>query len=173
MEKKILLIIAHEGYQQVEYNDTKKTLRTLNMQVFTASNIRGSAIAKDGSTTLVDIAIKDVVVAHYDGIFFIGGPGTLENLDNEASYLLAKEAVALHKPLGAICIATRILAHARVLNGKNATGWNEDHVLNTLYPNHNITYDLSDDVIVDGIIVTAVGPESAQKFAQKIAELVK
>ena len=45
--RKILMIIAHEGFQQVEYGIPKKTFEQAGFAVVTASNKPGIATAKD------------------------------------------------------------------------------------------------------------------------------
>jgi protease I len=172
MAKKVLFVVAHEGYQQIEYGEPKKLLETAGIKVITASNAPGFAIAKDGSTTAVDVLIKNVNVADYDGIFFIGGPGALEHLDNQDSYILIKAIAGTKKPLGAICISTRILAKAGVLTQRKATGWDGDHKLAELFKEYDVEY-VKQGVVIDGHIITAVGPHAALEFGKAIINLLK
>ena len=171
MAKKVALVIASKGYQQVEYNEPKKLLEQAGFSVVTISDKAGKAVAKDNSTTAVDATISDMYVSDYAGIFFIGGPGALEHLDNQASYRVLQTARAHHIPIGAICIATRILAHAGVLDGKEATGWNEDNKLAEIYYNAKVSYAPVDVMVCDAII-TATGPSVAKQFAQEIIALL-
>jgi protease I len=172
MAKKVLLVVAPEGYHQVEYNEPKKILESAGIDVLTASTITRAAIAKDGSSTPVDILLDKVNVKDYDGIFFIGGPGALEGLDNEHSYRVIKDAAQAEIPFGAICVSPRILAKTGVLVGKRATGWDDDKELSELFRQHHVEY-VSDEVVIDGNIITAVGPHAAQKFGKAILEMVK
>jgi protease I len=172
-EVTVLLIIASEGYQQTEYSRPKKILTDAGFTVVTGSNASGTAVAKDGSTTLVDITLDQVVVNNYAGIFFIGGSGTAEHLDNNTSYKIIQEAFLQHRPIGAICIATRILAKTNVLRDKYATGWNEDGLLNALYKECGAVYLPEEKVVVDSNIITATDPSAAQQFGEKIVELLQ
>lgn len=70
--QKILLIVASEGYQPIEYGTPKRLLVQAGYEVHTASIVVGLAHASDGSTTQADIAIHDIVPHSYDGIFLIG-----------------------------------------------------------------------------------------------------
>jgi len=169
--KSILLVVAYEGFQQVEYNEPKKILQDQGFTVVTASTKPGAAVAKDGSTTPVDILIDTVKVTDYVGIYFIGGPGALEYLDNETSYTLLKQAAHHKIPFGAICISPRILAAAGVLKGKKATGWNDDNELQSIFKEHGVIYEKT-GVVVDGNIITATGPKTAQDFGKAIAKLL-
>lgn len=170
--KQIIFVVAHEGYQQDEYEIPKKLLEEAGFQIITASDKHGTATAKDESTTTIDIALQGIDLEGCGGIFFIGGPGTLEHLDNEVSYAIIQKADFIGKPLGAICISTRILAHAGVLKGKNATGWNGDNKLGDIFKDAGVKY-VHQDVVVDGTLVTATGPHAAQEFGEKIISVLQ
>jgi protease I len=171
MTKKVALIIAHEAYHQVEYNEPKKALETAGFTVIAVSNKAGTAKAKDNSTASVNKIISDLDVNEYAGIFFIGGPGALEHLDNQASYKIIQAARASHIPIGAICISTRILAHANILQGIEATGWNDDNKLADIYRDYKISYAPVDVMVCDGV-VTATGPSVAKQFGDEIVTLL-
>lgn len=167
---KVLFIIAHEGFQPVEYNDPKNILQENGVEVFTASNLSDVAkAAYGGEDVAVDLLVKDVDVADYNGIFFIGGPGALENLDNDESYNLAKQISDSGKLWGAICIAPRILAHAGVLKDKRVTGWDEDSELGEILSEAGAGY-IHEPVVVDGKLITATGPKAAADWGRKILE---
>lgn len=171
MAKKVALVIAHEGYHQIEYNEPKKILEKAGFAITTVSNKAGTAKAKDNSTTAVDATLADFDVSHYAGVFFIGGPGALEHLDNQESYQLLQKARALQMPIGAICVSTRILAHAQILQGIEATGWNEDNKLAGIYRDYKISYAPVDVMVCDGV-VTATGPSVAKQFGDEIVTLL-
>lgn len=168
----ILFVVSHQGYQPVEYFVPKKLLEQAGFNVVTASNQGGVATALDESTTPVDILIQDAHSEDYDGIFFIGGPDALDYLDNEQSYKLITDAVANKKIVGAICISTRILAHAQILKGKRATGWNGDNTLASIYKEYDVQY-VPKDVVVDGSLITATGPNVAREFGEQIITLLQ
>ncbi len=168
---KVLLIVAHEGFQPIEYHDTKKIVEEAGFTVITASDKAGTATDSEGKTIAVDLTLSHVKVAHYAGIFFIGGPGALEHLDNKSSYRIIKEAVQKYLPVGAICISTRILVKANALTRKRATGWNGDNELEKLYALYDVIY-LPEPVVVADNIITAIGPSAAKIFGQEIISLI-
>jgi protease I len=170
-DNKVALIIASVGYQQVEYSVPKHIIEAAGIGVITVSDKPGTATAKDNSTTSVDLTLAELQVADYKAILFVGGPGALEHLDNEVSYRIIRDAVKLRKVVGAICISTRILAKADVLDGKQATGWDGDNVLENLYKEHGATF-VTKNVVSDGNIITAVGPVAAQEFGQEVLRLI-
>ncbi|MFI5332523.1 MAG: DJ-1/PfpI family protein [Candidatus Babeliales bacterium] len=170
--KKALFVIASTDYQPIEYTIPKNLLEQAGFTVVTASNALGIAHATDHSTTPVDILVHDAVVTDYDGIFFVGGAGALEYLDNHASYALITKAIQAKKVVGAICISTRILAHSGILKDKQATGFNGDNELGAIYQEHRIHY-IPKDVVVDGRIITATGPNAAREYAEVVITLLQ
>ncbi len=170
-KKKVVLLIAHEGYQQVEYGIPREILASENIDVITASDQSGTATAKDHSTTIVDMTIEQINPMLIDGLFIIGGPGALECLDKPAVHALLQQMKALNKPFGAICVSPRILANAEVLAGKKATGWDDDNKLAAFFKSHDVIYE-NHHVVIDRNIVTATGPEAAQSFAQAILKVL-
>lgn len=170
--KKVLLVIANEGFQQVEYNVPKKIVRDAGYTVETASDQAVPAIAKDGSTAKVDVVLEKVDPDSYAGIFFIGGPGAMDHLDHEKSYRIIRHAAQNSIPLGAICIATRILVNAGIMADRQATGWDGDGELADMYHDYGVIY-VKKNVVVDRNIVTATGPNAAQEFGEQIVALLR
>lgn len=168
----VLLVIASEGFQNVEYQIPKDIITQAGFLVKTASNKKNPATAKDGSTTTVDYSLEEVNVDHFHGIFFIGGPGAIDCLDNPTSYSIINLAVQARLPIGAICIASRILAKAGVLKGKHATGWNGDGKLEEIFEQYSAVY-IRQNVVVDGTIITAVGPQAAEEFGNQIVSMLQ
>lgn len=168
---KIVLVIAHDGFQPIEYREPKKILEDAGFTVITASDKPGTATDSEGGTTAVNLTLPEVKVTDYDGIFFIGGPGALEHLDTKESYRIIKDASKKHLPLGAICISTRILAKAGALTRKRATGWNGDNELEKFYEAYDVVY-LPEPVVVTENIITATGPAAAKTFGQEIISLL-
>ncbi len=74
--------------------------------------------------------------------------------------------------MGAICVSTRILAHAQALKNKRATGWNGDNALGGIYKEYDVQY-VPKDVVVDGLIITATGPNVAREFGEQIITLLQ
>jgi protease I len=186
MHKKILFIIASEGYQPVEYGDAKKVLEEAGHQVITVSDRGGEAVAGNGLVAKVDVTVselnarrRDLSLAlssadereNYDGLFFVGGAGALGCLDNEESYKLLREWEKTGKPYGAICISPRILAKAGVLKNKKATGWDGDGELEGVLSAHGAEY-VRQAVVVDGNLVTGNGPSAARGWGERICEIL-
>ena len=166
--KKVLFIIAHHGFQPVEYGTAKKVLQSAGVQIITASNLSGVAVSSTNESVLVDIVLDDVEISNYDGIFFIGGPGALANLDNEKSYRIIREVAVSGKIWGAICISPRILASAGVLKNKKVTGWDKDNELAGIFVKAGAEY-VHESVVVDENLITGNWPLAAEEWGRAIA----
>lgn len=166
--KRALVIIAQEGYQDVELAGTKAGLEAGGFTPVLCSKEAGACIGKLGGKEHALIAMKDVDVSDYARVVFVGGPGAGALASDGDALNIAYRTVEKGIPLGAICIAPTILAKAKVLDGKKATVWNEDGEQAAVLEQAGATYT-GDDVTVDGKIVTANGPEAAEEFGRTIA----
>ena len=166
----VALVVASHDYQPVEYSVPKKILEHSGITVLTVSDKPGTAVAKDGSTTPVDITLDKITLTDFDALFFIGGPGAMEHLDNQTSYTLIQQTAEAKKPFGAICASTRILAKSGVIQGKRVTGWDSDNLLSDILKDAQALY-IKKDVVVDGNIITATGPNAAQEFGAQILRI--
>ena len=168
---KVLLIIAFQGFQPLEYEEPKKILQKAGVEVITGSDQTGTALSAIDKPVQVDIILDDVKIEDYDGVFFIGGPGALEHLDNEKSYRIIRELSESDKAWGAICISPRILAKAGVLENKKATGWNDDGQLDDILEQVGAEY-VRQPVVADDKLVTGWGPDAAQEFGKAILKIL-
>ena len=170
MPKSALLIIAQKGFQDVELNGTRDGLTEAGFDVILASTEAGECVGKFGATEMAAVALKDVSVKDYDRIGYIGGPGAANLWQNADAKRIAQDTVNAQKPLGAICIAPKVLAAAEVLVGKKATVWNEDGDQAGFMAIHDSEYT-GEDITVDGLIVTGNGPKAAVEFGRTFASL--
>lgn len=171
--KEVIIVVAEKDFRDEEYFVTKEIIEKAGFNVKTASNKIGRAVGADGGDAKIDFLISAINPINFESIIFIGGPGCLLYLDNETSYQLIKETVRQNKLLCAICISPVILAKAGVLVGKKATVWssplNKEPI--EILKNNGAIY-LEQDVVVDGKIVTANGPDASKKFGETIIRLL-
>ena len=168
--KRALVVIAKEGFQDVEEAGTRKGLASAGFEVIHASTEKGTCTGKFGGVIEAEVSLKDVNVANVDRVAFIGGPGAVNLWNNEDAKRIARDTVAAGKILGAICIAPKILAAAGVLRGVNATVWNDDGDQGIFLEDHGALYT-DQLVIADGRIITASGPDVAEKFGKEFADM--
>jgi protease I len=171
MKKKIMMVIASNGYHQVEFNIPYTIFNDSGFDVTVCSDKAGNAIAKDGSPFKVGLTIAEAKMTNYTALVLVGGPGALECLDNEESYALIQDAMKEGCTIAAICISPRIIATAGGLVGVQATGWDDDGELQALFDKHGAYY-LKEPVVTDGNRVTAQGPKDAEAFAEAIKAIL-
>lgn len=157
---KAVFVIAPEGFKDIEYIAPKKVLEDGGVSVVTAS-LQKTAIGSDGAKVEVDILLTEVDFS-YDGIVFVGGPGSKIYFNNTKALELAKGYFDNGKVVGAICIAPVILGNAGILKGKKAT------VFSGFENNMKCAECTGANVEVDGKIVTSSGPFAAEEFGEKL-----
>lgn len=168
--KKALVILAQDGYQDREYAGTRGELGKAGFGIVVASVRAGECQGKLGGKEQAAVALRDVRVADYDRIAFIGGPGAGALASDPEALRIANDAVRAEMPLGAICIAPVILAKAHVLDGRKATVWDSGGGQAGVLERYGAIYT-GEDVTVDGKIVTGSGPSAAEEFGRTLASL--
>ncbi|MBW2971655.1 DJ-1/PfpI family protein [Candidatus Woesearchaeota archaeon] len=167
-DKKILMVIAPEGFRDEEFLEPKKVFEGAGAEVTVASKGVKVAKGKLGATADVDMDISEASADDYDAVVFIGGPGAAVYFDDPVALNLAQKSYNSGKVTAAICIAPSILANAGVLDGKQATSF-ESESRNIEAKSAGYT---GKPVTVDGKIVTANGPAAAKKFGEAIVKLL-
>lgn len=161
------MIIAPRNFRDEELLVTKKVLETSGGIVTIASTQLFQAQGMFGAKATPDTTIDKVDVDSFDGVIFVGGSGAEVYFNNATAHSIAKQAIQKNKILGAICIAPGILANAGVLNGRKATVWNGEYM--NLLKRKGAIYT-GEEVTKDQKIITANGPQAAEKFGKTIVE---
>ena len=167
-DKKVLMVIAPKNFRDEEFFKSRVALQSEGARVVIASKTTEEVTGMLGGKTKPDINLSEVNVQDYDAVVFIGGTGSSVYFNDQQALNLAKEAVGQNKIVGAICVAPSILANAGVLKGKKATSFSSER--GNLEAKGASFVD--QPVVADGKIVTATGPQSAEEFGQKVAEVL-
>jgi len=167
--KNIAVIIAFRDFRDEEYFIPKQIIKKAGIKIVNVSNSLGKALGAEGGEVTVDVSLEKLKVDNFDGVVFIGGPGALKYLDNEASYLIIKEVVSKNKLLAALCIAPVILARAGVLKNKKATVWSSslDKSAIRILKENKVEYQ-EKSVVIEGRIITGSGPMAAKEFGESV-----
>jgi protease I len=162
--KKVVMIIAHRNFRDEELLRPRSVLEKAGAKVTIACSSLTPAKGMLGATVKPDLLLKDVKPEDYHAVLYVGGPGAKEYWDDKKAHEVARQALDKGKVLGAICIAPVTLANAGLLDGKKATVWpSEAGRLRAQGANYT-----GSDVEVDGRIITASGPEAAEKFGRAV-----
>lgn len=163
--KRVVMIIAHQDFRDEELEEPTKLLEEQGAKVAVASSSMEQAQGMLGAQVLPDVLLENVKAADFDAVVFVGGKGASEYWNDAKAHQIAREASQNGKVLGAICLAPVTLANAGVLKGKKATVWESE---SSRLQKQGAHYTGA-AVEVDGLIVTANGPEAAQEFGKALA----
>ena len=164
--KRVLLIVAQQGYQDQELFETKRGLELAGVSAPIASTRTGSIIGALGGTANAELLVNQVNLNDYSGIVLIGGPGAVDLLVNPTVLNLVRQAAAQRKVVAAIGTAPSVLANAGVLRGVRVTGFLTEQAR---IQQGGATYT-GNPAEKDGLIVTATGPLAVTLFVQAILE---
>ena len=169
---KALFIIAPINFRDEEYFVTKHILEEDGIDVTTSSNSETST-SEFGKQVKIDVLLENVD-SDYDVIIFVGGSGAISYFDDSTALELAKKFFDEGKVVSAICIGPAILAKAGVLDSKRATVWAKPNKIEgiEILEENGASY-VNQNVVIDGKIITANGPEAAEEFGKKILEVLK
>ncbi|MBI5253377.1 MAG: DJ-1/PfpI family protein [Euryarchaeota archaeon] len=166
---KVVMIIASQRFRDEELLKPKRVLEEQGVKVTIASSSLETAVGVLGAKVKPDILLRDVKVEDYDAVIFVGGTGAQEYWNDSLAHSIARKAGESKKLLGAICIAPVTLANAGLLAGRKATVFSSE-VSKIKAKGANYT---GTGVEIDGRIITADGPGSAEKFGAAIANALK
>ena len=166
-----VLIPIARGCEELEAVTIIDLLRRADIDVTTASLDTGHQVnpvtASRGVVIIPDITLDQAMTQNYDMLVLPGGLPGADHLDNDQRiHKLLKKMATENKYTAAICAAPKILANAKLLEGKSATS----------YPGfidkmnlHN-TQIKQDAVVCDDKIITSRGPATAMEFALTLIE---
>ena len=167
--RKVLMIVGPKNFRDEEYFQPKVVLQAAGAEVVTVAKTKEEeATGIKGGKAKIDKLLNQVKAKDYDGLVFVGGQGAKTYFRDKKAWDLARDFNKSGKVIGAICIAPTILANAGLLQGKKVTSFSSEEK-KLIAKGAKVT---GKPVEVDEKIVTAVGPEVALAFGQKLVTLL-
>ena len=168
--KKVLLILAN-GCEELEAVTVIDLLRRAEIDVTTASLDNGKETtpitASRGVVLIADTTLDEAIKSDYDMVVLPGGLPGADYLDSDKRVaILLQKMASTNKYIAAICAAPKVLANAQILENKQATSY--PGVLENMSLKN--TSLLTDNVVIDGKIITSRGPATAMEFALNLIE---
>jgi 4-methyl-5(b-hydroxyethyl)-thiazole monophosphate biosynthesis len=163
-----ILVPIADGSEEIEFTIIVDVLRRAGANVTTASLMeKKEIIASRAVQIIADELFTNVDTNGFDMIVLPGGgPGSEQMKQSPLLLATLKEFYNTDKWIGAICAAPTVLASIGLLNGKNATCYPS---MSAELTNSNYS---TDNVVVDGKIITSQGPGTTFEFVLKIVELL-
>src|SRR6185503_15522494 len=170
-DKKIAILTANEGVEQVEYYEPRKALEEAGATVELIAPEKGEVQLFDHldktDTVEADKAVSDVSAGDYDGLMLPGGVANPDNLrTHEEAIAFVQGFVNAGKPIAAICHAPWTLVEADAVKGRTLTSFPS---IKTDITNAGGTWK-DEEVIVDQGLVTSRNPDDLPAFNAKMVE---
>ena len=168
---KVLMLVAPNGFRDEEYTIPRRILEDNGAYITVASTCKGELKGMLGLKIQADTVIYQVNPLDFDAIVLVGGVGSTIYWEDDSVHSMIKKANDSLKVVAAICLAPATLANAGVLTNKKATVFPTSTSLQ-IFEANNVRY-VRDGVVITDRIVTASGPQFAEKFGESIWQLLK
>ena len=169
--KKVAILVANEGIEQVELTEPRTALQDAGATVELLAPESGEAQAFNhldkADSFPVDRAVGDASAEDYDALMLPGGVANPDNLRQDDDVIAFLQAFfKTGKPVGVICHGPWTLVEADLVRGRTLTS----------YP--SIRTDIrnaggnvvDEEVVVDQGLVSSRNPDDLPAFCAKIVE---
>lgn len=169
--KKIAVLVANEGVEEVELTSPQAALRDAGAEVDLIAPEAGEVQAFNhldkGDTFTPDRPVGEADAADYDGLVLPGGVANPDQLRADAdSVQFVRAFFDAGKPVGVICHGPWTLIDAGVVEGRTLTSWPS---LQTDLRNAGAEW-VDEEVHVDQGLVSSRKPDDLEAFNAKLVE---
>jgi serine/threonine protein kinase/putative intracellular protease/amidase len=167
---RVLIVLPGRGFWSPDYGPVRDVLEKGGAKVTVASTARPAKPdpGGGGNDVIPDILLGEARAADYDAVYFAGGQGCKELMENTEAARSARRLIeamlAADKVVAALCIGPAILADAGALKGKKAVGLNMVHH----FLRDKGAEVVNQPVVVDGRVITGRHWNEAEPFARQL-----
>jgi protease I len=170
-DKKIAILVANEGVEQIELTSPRDALREAGADIDLLAPEGGEIQAFNhldkGETFSPDKVVGEADPGDYDGLVLPGGVANPDQLRTDTDAVqFVRAFFETGKPVGAICHAPWTLINAGVVDGRTLTSWPS---LQTDLRNAGAEW-VDEEVHVDQGLVSSRKPDDLDAFNAKIVE---
>ncbi|MCS7249878.1 MAG: DJ-1/PfpI family protein [candidate division WOR-3 bacterium] len=171
LDKKLIFLIAPKDFRDEEFKIPYEYLKKAGVKITVVSSETTEAIGMLGMRVKPNGYLNNLNYEDYDGFILIGGSGSVFYWNNKKVWEICRYFNEKNKLLAGICLAPITLVKSGVLTNRKATCFNDKRALEE-FRNFNVEY-VDKEVVIDGNIITANGPEASEKFAKAILDYLK
>ncbi len=169
--KKIAILVANEGVEQVELTSPRAALREAGAEVDLLApeeaEIQAFNHLDKGDTFTPDGTVGDADPGAYDGLVLPGGVANPDQLRTDTDAVqFVRAFFEAGKPVGVICHGPWTLINADVVDGRTLTSWPS---LQSDLRNAGAEW-VDEEVHVDQGLVSSRKPEDLDAFNAKVIE---
>jgi len=169
--RKIAILVANEGVEQVELTSPLEALREAGAEVDLLApeeaEIQAFNHLDKGDTFTPDESVGDADPGSYDGLVLPGGVANPDQLRTDTDAVqFVRAFFEAGKPVGVICHGPWTLINADVVDGRTLTSWPS---LQTDLRNAGAEW-VDEEVHVDQGLVSSRRPEDLDAFNAKLLE---
>jgi protease I len=169
--KRVAILTANEGVEQVEYTEPRKALEEAGATVELLAPEKGEVQMFDhldkADTFPADRAVGDADAGDYDGLMLPGGVANPDHLRMHPEAIrFIQGFVNAGKPIAAICHGPWTLVEADAVKGRTLTSYPS---IQTDIRNAGGTW-VDEEVCVDQGLVTSRRPDDLPAFCAKMVE---
>ncbi len=173
--KRVAIVVLEKYFDNDEFFGTQEAFQIAGIQTDIASLTTGEIKSLEGRSTITaTMLIKDIRVDDYDAFVFVRGQSAIgyggkKYQDNKDVSYLVQAANERKKVLAAIDTAPGIFAYAGIVKGKNVAS-------SPLQQMELVKAGAKwqrDDLILDGNLITASGPDAARRFGAAIVHMLR
>lgn len=170
-DKKIAILVANEGVEQVELTSPRDALREAGAEIdllaLEGSEVQAFNHLDKGDTFTPDKTVGEANPDDYDGLVLPGGVANPDQLRTDTDAVqFVRAFFEAGKPVGAICHAPWTLINADVVDGRTLTSWPS---LQTDLRNAGAEW-VDEEVHVDQGLVSSRKPDDLEAFNAKLVE---
>lgn len=164
--KTILVVLAAQNFRDAEFLVPRDFWLQKGFSVLTTSSTE-RAVGRFGYEVAIDISLDTATSVDSDAVFFVGGSGCFDFVNDVRARSLAEKHRENNKILAAICAAPRLLLSWGLLKNRKCTGWNADNELPSLAQASDAIF-VGGKVVRDGNRITAEGPNAGEALANEV-----
>jgi len=169
--KRIAILVANEGVEQVELVEPAKAVRDAEAEVDLIAPadepVQAFNHLDKGDTFEPDRIVSEADPGDYDGLVLPGGVANPDQLRAKpAAVEFVRAFFEAGKPVGVICHGPWTLIEADVVRGRRVTSWPS---LQTDLRNAGAEW-VDEEVVVDDNLVSSRKPDDLEAFNSKIVE---